>query len=96
MEWAKEIVGAHDWSRLIRPLEEWTINMVYHSVKQAGKDVSGVYLDVSKSFERQAFRTDHFSPSCFGNSLGYRYRHSLLTPYCNSVLNSFAGFGFDA
>lgn len=51
------------WSRTVRPLEEWTICMVYHVTQKERKDISKVFLDISKSFEREAYRADGFTPS---------------------------------
>lgn len=57
------------WPRVIRPLEEWTINMIYHVVKKSGRDVDKTFVDISKSFEREAWRSDEFSPPPPGKML---------------------------
>ena len=52
-----------DWELGIRPREEMIINMTYCMAKTTGLNVNSLILDIVKSFDRKAYRSDGLLPS---------------------------------
>lgn len=51
------------WERSVRLREEWTIDMVYNLAKRKGICPTNVILDIAKSFQRNAWRSDGKVPT---------------------------------
>ena len=69
-----------DWDSLVSNRAEVTINLVYHKLKSSniGPVTAGAVLDISKSYERAAYRTNGYAPASLGQFCDRQHRQALL------------------
>ena len=51
-----------DWELGIRPREEMMVNLTYCMAKTTGLNVNSLVLDIVKSYDRKAYRSDGLLP----------------------------------